>query len=430
MRTPLPAERTHYRRGLALGLTLAETFSIVVFILLLACAALLGYERVQRDGAEAQRDSARVDLLITQEMVRSDSMSWGSADAWFERSRELLREVEIERRRVAIVEEELAAARARAAAAESALETEGTPQEVVERLGEQSDSLSRQAGELEMLRDSLAQSSEELRRAVAQADSLAERAEVAEEVAELVEPLREEIGELVENEADRAEPDTTEPGAGDAADRIIEAAARADRLEDSLSHARGTVAALDRELRDARELLRGDSASLVDSLRSALASSRFANDGLRAEATVAEQERDDAIGRANYLQTQVEQYRQGTGIDPPPCWLDRDGDPEYVFRVELTDRGMRLFDISPPRRAQTDPEAMRHVAAIEEGREYDPATFLRLTLPFYEMGVARTEPSGPLGCRFWIRPVDLTGDRKEVFRERESQLWRRFWFRW
>ena len=73
---------------------------------------------------------------------------------------------------------------------------------------------------------------------------------------------------------------------------------------------------------------------------------------------------------------------------------------------------------------------MRHVAAIEEGREYDPATFLRLTLPFYEIGVSRTEPSGPLGCRFWIRPADLTGDRKEVFRERESQLWRRFWFRW
>ena len=414
MGTPLPAERTHYRRGLALGLTLAETFSIVVFILLLACAALLGYERIQRDDAEAQRDSARVDLLITQEMVRGDSMSWGSADAWFERSRELLREVEIERRRVELVEEELAAARARAAAAESALATGDTPQEVVERLGEQSDSLIRQARELHILRDSLAQSSEELRRAVAQADSLAERAEVAEDVAELVEPLREEIGE----------PDA------DAADRIIEAAARADRLEDSLSHARGTVAALDRELRDARELLRADSASVVDSLRSALAESRFANDGLRAEATVAEQERDDAIGRANYLQTQVEQYRQGTGIDPPPCWLDRDGDPEYVFRVELTDRGMRLFDISPPRRAQTDPEAMRHVAAIEEGREYDPATFLRLTLPFYEIGVARTEPSGPLGCRFWIRPVDLTGDRKEVFRERESQLWRRFWFRW
>lgn len=144
---------------------------------------------------------------------------------------------------------------------------------------------------------------------------------------------------------------------------------------------------------------------------------------------MAEQERDDAIGRANF-QTQVDRLRQGTGIDPPPCWLDREGGPEYVFRVELTDRGMWLFNVAPPHRTQTDLEAMGHVAAIEEGRDYDPEAFLRITLPFYEIGVSRTDLFGPMGCRFWIRPVDQTGDRKEIFREREGQLWRRFWFRW
>ncbi|MDE2763739.1 MAG: hypothetical protein OXQ94_06780 [Gemmatimonadota bacterium] len=304
----------------------------------------------------------------------------------------------------------------------------------MERLGAQTDSLSRQARELDMLRGSLARGDQELRRTVAQADSLAERATLADEVIELVEPLRAEIADRAGDEAAAgADPDGRDAAdsvVADAADRIIERAARAERLEDSLSHARNAVAALDRELRDARELLRGDSASVVDSLRSALAASRFETDGLRAEATVAVQERDDAIGRANYLQTQVDQLRQGTGIDPPPCWLDREGGPEYVFRVELTDRGMRLFNISPPHRAQTDLEAMGHVAAIEEGRDYDPDAFLRITLPFYEIGVSRTELFGPMGCRFWIRPVDLTGDRKEIFRERESQLWRRFWFRW
>ena len=48
----------------------------------------------------------------------------------------------------------------------------------------------------------------------------------------------------------------------------------------------------------------------------------------------------------------------------------------------------------------------------------------------YQIGVSRTEQFGPMGCRFWILPVDLTGDRKEIFRERESQLLQRFWFRW
>ena len=413
MPAKLPAEKTYYRKGLALGLTLAETFSIVVFILLLACAALLGFEQMQRDDAEAARDTARVDLLITQEMVRSDSMSWGSADAWFERSRELVREREIERLRAEKAEQDLAGATARAVEAERQLQNEGAPQEVVQRLGEQ-------AAEMRALEDSLSRSRSERERVAARADSLARQVaanadsmERQAAVSALVEPLGEAIAER--GEASLAE-----------ADQVIEQAARAQRLDDSLSLARRTISALDRELQNTREMFLDDAASAIDSLRAA----ELQASALRQRTTQAEQERDDALGRANYLQTQVEQLRQGTGIDPPPCWLDPDGDPEYIFRVELTDRGLQLFNISPVRRTETDLEATRYAAAIEEGRVYDPATFLRLTLPFYEIGVSRTVPFGPMGCRFWIRPVDMTGDRKDIFRERESQLWRRFWFRW
>lgn len=413
MHSSLPAEKTHYRKGLALGLTIAETFSIIVFILLLACAVLLRFEQIQRDGAEAERDTARVDLLITQEMVRGDSMSWGRADAWFERSRELVREREVERVRAETAERNLASATARAAEAERQLQNGGVTQEVVQRLGEQ-------AAEMRALEDSLARSYSELEGQTARADSLAMQAAASADslerqaaVSALVRPLGRAI-------AERGGASPEEAG------QVIEQAARADRLEDSLSLARQTISALDRELQDTRDMLLDDAASAVDSLRAV----RLQADALRHKTTQAEQERDDALGRANYLQTQVEQLRQGTGIDPPPCWLDRDGDPEYIFRVELTDRGMRLFNISPVRRTETDLEAMRHAAAIEEGRVYDAATFLLLTLPFYEIGVSRTVPFGPMGCRFWIRPVDLTGDRKDIFRERESQLWRRFWFRW
>ena len=413
MHRSLPAEKKHYRKGLTLGLTLAETFIIVVFILLLASAALLRFEQMQRDGAEAERETARVDLLITQEMVRSDSMSWGSADAWFERSRELVREREVERLRAEKTERDLASATARAVEAERQLQNGGDPQEVVQRLGEQ-------AAEMRALKDSLASSHSERERAAARADSLARQAAASADslerqasVSALVEPLGRAIAER-----GGASPEE--------ADQVIEQAARVERLEDSLSLARQTIFALDRELQDTREVLLDDAVSTVDSLRA----TRLQADALRHRTTEVEQERDDALGRANYLQTQVEQLRQGTGIDPPPCWLDRDGDPEYLFRVELTDRGMRLFNISPVRRTETDLEAMGHTAAIVEGRVYDSATFLRLTLPFYEIGVSRTVPFGPMGCRFWIRPVDLTGDRKDIFRERESQLWRRFWFRW
>lgn len=409
----LPAEKTHYRKGLTLGLTLAETFSIVVFILLLACAALLGFEQMQRDDAEAARDTARVDLLITQEMVRSDSISWGSADAWFERSRELVREREAERLRAEKAEQDLANATARAAEAERQLQNEGTPQEVVQRLSEQ-------AAEMRALEDSLSRSRSERERVAARADSLARQVaanadsmERQAAVSALVEPLGEAIAERGGASLDEAA-------------QVMDQAARARRLEDSLSLARRTISGLDRELQETREVFLDDATSALDSLQIA----RLQTSALRQRATQAEQERDDALGRANYLQTQVEELRQGTGIDPPPCWLDRDGDPEYIFRVHLTDLGMRLFNISPDRRTETDLEAARHAAAIEEGRAYDPATFLRLTLPFYEVGISRTVPFGPMGCRFWIVPVDMTGDRKEIFRERESQLWRRFWFRW
>ena len=205
----LPAEKTHYRKGLTLGLTLAETFCIVVFILLLACAALLRFEQIQRDGAEAQRDTARVDLLITQEMVRGDSMSWGSADAWFERSRELVREKEMVLQRAEKAERDLAGATARAAEAEQQLQSAGAPHEVVERLGEQ-------AARMQALEDSLARSHSERERADARADSLAEKAAASADALE----RRAAVSELVESFG-RAIEEHGSVGPGEA-DRVIE----------------------------------------------------------------------------------------------------------------------------------------------------------------------------------------------------------------
>ena len=152
---------------------------------------------------------------------------------------------------------------------------------------------------------------------------------------------------------------------------------------------------------------------------------------MRSRVWDAERERDDAVGRAEYREAQLEQLSRGTGVDPPPCWLDGEGNPEYVFRIELTDRGMRIFKIAPRHRIAGDPEAARYSEAIEEGREYSQAEFLRVTQPFYALGVSRTEAFGAMGCRY-LDPAGGCGpgDRKEVFQERQRALWRRFWFRW
>ena len=403
----LPAEKTHYRKGLALGLTLAETFSIVVFILLLACAVLLRQQQFQRDAAEAQRDTAQVDLLISREMLRADSMSWGNADAWFDYARQLRGEVDTQRARAEQAESELDRARARASEAESLLAGAGVEAEVAERVVEQ-------AAELDALKDSVAGGEQRLQEAVLRQDSLEQRLAEAEQVGQQVRQQIAERGALTAEEARE----------------VMQQATRAERMGDSLASARNTIETLARELRDTEELLKGDSASVVDSLRTGIAESRFREDTLLGRIRDAVRERNDAVGRAEYRELQLEQLRQGVGIDPPPCWLDAGGNPEYVFRIELTDGGMRLFNIAPGHRARTDPEATRHAAAIQDGHTYPPAEFLRITQPFYSIGVSRTEAFGPMGCRFWIRPVDSTGNRKEVFQERQQQLWRRFWFRW
>ena len=403
----LPAEKKYYRKGLTLGLTLAETFSIVVFILLLACAVLLRFEQFQRDSAKAQLDTARVDLRITQEMLGTETSSWGNADAWYEYARQLRDTVEAAQARAVEAERERDRAMLRAAEADSLVAGSGVAGDAVDRAVQL-------AAERDSLREAATESERRLQEATALQESMAARLKAAEQVAE----------QLADGVA--ASDGLTAEEAGE----IVEQAAQAAGLRDSLETARRTIGTLDQELRSAREQLLADPDSLIDSLRAGLDESRFREDTLRSRIWDAERERNDAVGRAEYRETQLQQLRRGSGIDPPPCWLDSEGNPEYIFRIELTDRGMRVFKIAPAHRAESDPEATRYAAVIEDGREYAPAEFLRVTQPFYAEGVSRAEAFGAMGCRFWIRPVDGTGDRKEVFQERQRDLWRRFWFRW
>ncbi|MYK67356.1 MAG: hypothetical protein F4022_12900, partial [Gemmatimonadetes bacterium] len=173
----LPAEKKHYRKGLTLGLTLAETFSIVVFILLLACAVLLRFEQFQRDTAEAQRDTARVDLQITREMLSPESSSWGNADAWYEYARQLRDTVETLAERAAAAESERDRAVLRAAEADSLLADNGVGDEVLDRAA-------RLASERDSLQRAASESERRMHEAAALKDSLAERLAEVEQVAE------------------------------------------------------------------------------------------------------------------------------------------------------------------------------------------------------------------------------------------------------
>ncbi len=358
----LPAEKTHYRKGLTLGLTLAETFSVVVFVLLLACALLLSNANESRNQAEEQLDEAEeqlgeaeTELARAEERLHRGDTVRGS---WYRYAQELEDSLEDVQKRAERVEAALAAAR-------SLLDDgELGPQEVA-------DSLLERSAELMTARDSLEGAESALEAVEAERDSLVSAA--TEE-----QMLREIVASSVAEQHDSL--------TSAQVDSVVAQAARAGSMARELKEAREALRFRAAQLRDTERLL---ASSSVDSLARESERWRFRFDSLR------------------------------RGIDPPPCWLDSSDRLEYVFRVELTDNGMRLEAIVPARRSQE--EAVQFVERVEEGREYAPADFLRLTRPFLDIG--RRD-----GCRFWVRPVRRTEDAA-IFEERQQQLGARFYFR-
>ena len=72
----IAAERKGHRRGLVLGFTMAETFLLLVFCLLLVAAAVISGERQLRKRAVIARDSVAAELNIAdqkaKELVRAE----------------------------------------------------------------------------------------------------------------------------------------------------------------------------------------------------------------------------------------------------------------------------------------------------------------------------------------------------------------------
>lgn len=399
----LPAEKTHYRKGLALGMTLAETFCVVVFILLLACAGLLLALRnesqdaraeledaqVELSDAQMERDDAQADLAIAETMLLGGDSSWNNTDAWYEEARRLRRELATAQTRADDAERTLAVAKARGDSAEELLRRGVGSQEIANRVVEQ-------AAQLGVVRDSLRQAEEQLGTQETGRDSAEARLAEAEGIVE-------SIGSQV------ARHQSLTPAE---AASIVDQADRADSLSRALEDTREAVRSSEARRREVERLAAGGPA-----------------DSLRARLQRSERDRADAVGRAEYREAEIERLTQGRGVDPPPCWMTADRAPQHIFRVELTNRGMRLYRIVNERHAN-DEAALYADREIEDGREYSPAEFLRLTEPIYRMGRRRIDAFGEDGCRFWIQPVDRTGESKAVFRAREGELWQRFWFRW
>lgn len=466
----LPAEKTHYRRGLTLGLTLAEVFTIIVFILLITCTVLLRSVGQERDEAERERDKAETDLTLARDMLRGEE-SWLDADAWYSEVRRLRLELEEARIHIESVQTSLREAQAAeeearrllieevAAAPPGDLESTSTPDEIAERVMEQASSIATQT-------DSIARLNEVLGQEMKRADSIAQEAKSLERFARTVRAALDSMASSARDSASGpARLPQPAPGApserdsratGDEPDtdrepeivrelesertRIASRVAADDALSAAVAEIAeaAEVASLREQLEDqsrANRALRErvEEYKQLDSwdARDSLSRTAAELEVIRRQTATITRERDQAVELVEYYRAaELRRLGDGSGIDAPPCWFDSARRRlEYIFRIELTEGGFRVFNIAPPRR-NSDP-ALRHADQIEfeYGREYAPEGFRRLAGPIYDLGVADTATFGPQGCRYYVEAVDLTGTDKSVFQERLRQLERYFFKR-
>lgn len=371
------AEHTFFRRGLALGMTLAEMFTVIVFVLLLLSAVLL-----RRTGAS--RDEAQAKLLIATEMMRGDTMSWANADAWYEEAARRQSELDSVRAFAVRTERELLRQRARAEKAESLLE--GSAIEDALGLAEQ----------VAVLRDSVDRTAEQLRQAETQRDSLGRRLRETE-------PIVETLGDAVAGQHDVT---------AEAAAQMMQQANRAGRLERELDDAHRTINALDSARREAESRMPSD-VKTADSLRrevrrahGEVAQARERADSLARRASVFGRERDQAQRRLEIVERELESLRMG--IDPPPCWVDESDDPEPIFAATLTNQGISTVLTAGDHRLGDD--VINLARAFENHRVYPANEFRNLAIPIYSAGVRRTADFGPRGCRFYVELFDETSD--------------------
>lgn len=395
-------------------MTLAELFSVIVFILLLIAAFFLNSARAAQEDAEAERDEALVDRdIIRGLVVDSGRESFADADVWIDQTLRL-REDTLRLRR------ELDFARERAEVA-------------MERLIARGDSTADSDDERDLRREVT-----ELR---AEHEAVSAERDAAQRRADEAEARTRENEARVASERDLSDAARQLVGrdgrlSPEEADSIVTSAARAGILQDSLRAARRAVA---ERLDELRELRREYSESTtIDSLRRELrrwnADVNLLNQ-LRESVDLAERgreraerDRDQTIERAEYREQEIARLRAGGGIDPPPCW-STDGRPEYIFRVTLTDLGFRMTMIAPPQRWAQDPDARVLAEAVEEGSELTPTDFSTVAMPLYRLGAGRTETWGLRGCRYYVEVVDSTGADKDVYKNRMRLLESYFFYR-
>ena len=358
-----------FPRGLVLGLTMAEIAILIIFVLLLALAALLAHEAERREEAEGELVRfEQMETLFEEEALPEDPVVFKSvlrervdehedADSW----RELVREIE------------------RAF-------PEPSVQEVVERIQESAIGRMSPPDAEELLA---------AHRAVERADAHAEleRALQAADISATAGELR-EMAEVMEAAA----------RLGMSTDEIRDAIENRDAIE--------TGRALE-------ELLEtNDGADGQEPLEQVVQDAKSWRDSSGSDSAALAKQLDRAQDRIERLEAQA-RARGGGGTDHPSCWYDRDGTVAYLFDVALTADGF-VMDVAHAPQHEAKRELLP-IDAVRTGVRLTQAAFLSQTRAVYQWSVERE-------CRFFVRAFDLTAaDQKDLYKRRMRVLESRFY---
>lgn len=100
----------------------------------------------------------------------------------------------------------------------------------------------------------------------------------------------------------------------------------------------------------------------------------------------------------------------GRGVDWPPCWPDKDGRAsEFIFKVDLTNEGIYLYDSAPAHRGEE--KKLLPMSGIVYSKPRSTSQFQNETAPLYDWSQSNE-------CRFYVVIYDKTGaDQKALFKK-------------
>lgn len=117
-----------------------------------------------------------------------------------------------------------------------------------------------------------------------------------------------------------------------------------------------------------------------------------------------ENELSNIKGQNQNLVSQME--GKGRSVEPPPCWPDSNGRwKDSIFKVDLTNEGITIYDNAPPARANQ--KASLPLQNIKYGTLRTVSQFQAETRALFDWSLANK-------CRFLVLTYDNTGENEKL----------------